>query len=294
MTSVLMKLRQAYGSGGLSGICKSVYYKFFPMRLAFAEPCLALVNGKKGLEIGGPSELFNSALLPIYGRVSALDNCNFSDRTVWEGNLTAGQTFKFHPSKEPGRQYILGGADLSSIPDGSYDFLLSCHTLEHLANPLGALAQWKRIIRPGGALVLALPHYQATFDHRRPVTSIEHLRADRDARRGEDDLTHLEEACRLHDIARDPGVSSMEEFRQRAENNIENRCLHHHVFDSLLVAQVLNEAGFQIAGVQAAQPMHIIALAIVPPPGARIDNGTYLRSDADYLKQSIFEADRRS
>ena len=54
------------------------------------------------------------------------------------------------------------------MPDASYDVLLACHVLEHLPRPLVALANWLRVLRHGGLLVLVLPDPCA---RRRPATS---------------------------------------------------------------------------------------------------------------------------
>ena len=47
---------------------------------------------------------------------------------------------------------------LIDIPDNSYDFVYSSHTLEHLADPALALTNWWRTVKPGGVLLLYVPH----------------------------------------------------------------------------------------------------------------------------------------
>lgn len=42
--------------------------------------------------------------------------------------------------------------------DGYYDYVFSSHTLEHLTNYERALRDWARVLKPGGYLVLYLPH----------------------------------------------------------------------------------------------------------------------------------------
>jgi hypothetical protein len=56
----------------------------------------------RGLEIGGPSEIFAS-VLPVYGSAD-LDNCNFAASTVWEGSLAEGKTF--HYGGKVGQQFV--------------------------------------------------------------------------------------------------------------------------------------------------------------------------------------------
>jgi SAM-dependent methyltransferase len=150
---------------------------------------------------------------------------------------------------------------LVELPSGAYDFVLSSHMLEHTANPILALSEWKRLLKDEGALVLLLPDKRYTFDHRRPVTTLAHLIADFDAGMMEDDLTHLPEIMALHDLDRDLEAGSMETFRARSLRNAENRCLHHHVFDAHLATDLLEHVGFEVRGVEEIVPHHILLLA---------------------------------
>lgn len=139
--------------------------------------------------------------------------------------------------------------------------MLSSHCLEHVANPLRALGEWHRVTRPGGHLVLILPDPRRSFDHRRPVTELTHLRADFAANVGEDDATHAAEVLALHDLGRDPWAGSPAIFRERLQRNRENRCLHHHVFDLALMADALRDSGWDVLALEAARPVHLIAFA---------------------------------
>src|ERR1043166_3241443 len=124
------------------------------------------LRGGKGIEIGGPSGVFaRDSVIPIYPLVDELDNCNFSNNTIWEGTISGGRSFRFDPKRQPGRQYISEATDLHGIPSGIYDFVASSHVLEHVANPLKALHEWSRISKPTGKLLLVLPHRDGTFDH---------------------------------------------------------------------------------------------------------------------------------
>lgn len=230
--------------------------------------------------------------LPIYGLVKGLDNCNFASRTIWEGDLAAGRTFRYHPLRRPGTQYVAEAASLPDISDGRYEFLLSSHVLEHLADPMKALREWRRILAPGGTLVLIVPHKAGTFDHRRPVTSFAHLLEDEANRTEEDDLTHLEEVLTLHDHARDPAAGGPEAFRARCEANTVHRAMHHHAFDTELVVRALDHAGFQIREVGVIAPFHITAVAVKPREGETVDNRGFLADDATWRRTSPFTSDR--
>lgn len=248
---------------------------------------------KVGLEIGGPSPLFaRGGWLPVYCLAARVDNCNFSTRTIWEGEITAGDTFCFEPSRRPGRQFISEASDLKTVDTCAYDFIISSHTLEHVADPIRALEEWKRVLKPGGMLVLVLPHYEATFDYRRPVTTLDHLIHDYRTNAPETDTTHLEEILALHDIKRDPGVSSAAEFAARSRDNYRNRCLHHHVFDSRLVAGLLDHVRLQIVVIETGQPHHIFTISRKCAGADLPQNRRFTKSGARFLKRSIFRADR--
>lgn len=232
--------------------------------------CRECVTAANGLEIGGPSQVFGPrGMLPVYTLAGGIDNCTFARSTIWEGAVAEGDCFRFHPGKPAGRQYILEGTDLVAVPSGSYAFVLSSHMLEHTANPLRALADWARVLKPGGALVLVVPHRDGMFDHRRPVTTLEHLVEDYERQTSEDDLTHLPEILELHDLSQDPGVSDATAFRERAVRNAEVRSLHHHVFDTRLVAAAVVRSGFEMVALELVRPYHIVVVARKPPSGSR-------------------------
>lgn len=203
----------------------------------------AALRGQVGLEIGGPSKLFRRDL-PIYRVVRALDGVNFSHTTVWEGTLIEGRTFRYG-RHGLGHQYICDATDLGRIADARYDFVLSSNNLEHIANPLKAMAEWVRVLRPGGHLLLVLPRKESNFDRRRPITPFRHLLDDHEQGISEHDLTHLDEIVALHDYPMTPDTANAEALRARGLQNFENRCLHHHVYDPGLIEQVLRHSGLE-------------------------------------------------
>lgn len=62
------------------------------------------------------------------------------------------------------------GAELATVPDGSLDWLYSSHCLEHLSDPDRALRNWVRVVRPGGRLLIAVPH-RNLYERRRELPS---------------------------------------------------------------------------------------------------------------------------
>ena len=268
-------------------------HKVIPDRLrCHALECHAFA-GKTGIEFGGPSSIFGArGIFPVYPLAARIDNCNFDHQTLWEGEIRPQSGFRFDPRREPGQQFVAEATDPHFLPDGGYDFVLSSHMLEHSANPLKALREWRRLIKPGGTLFLVLPHREGTFDHRRPVTPLEHLVEDFERRMGEDDLTHLPEILTLHDLRRDPGAGGFEAFKARSERNRENRGLHHHVFDTRLAVELLHHLGMQIRAVESTFPFHIATLATPLDSGQRPDNTEFLGAHASYRRTSPFRSDR--
>lgn len=218
-------------------------------RWPFTRQYREYLRGMHCLEIGGPSDILGFAgSLPIYSCIGTIDNCNFSRQTIWSSEAAQySQTF------------IVEGTDLQLEP-GSYDCVIASHCLEHIANPIKALLEWKRVLRANGLLLLILPHRDHTFDWRRPVTTLEHIKKDYKADVPESDLTHLDEILALHDLSRDPGGGTPEEFRERSLNNAKFRALHHHVFVPETAIKLLQEVGLSVVR-QDVEDFHIVTLA---------------------------------
>lgn len=70
---------------------------------------------------------------------------------------------------------IVASGDKIPVPDSSEDFIVSSHVLEHFPDPIGALLEWDRIVRPGGIIFMIVPHKERTFDSVRPRTPLLHL-----------------------------------------------------------------------------------------------------------------------
>jgi SAM-dependent methyltransferase len=220
------------------------------------------VASKRCLEIGGPSALFTEeGPIPIYDALASLDNCLYSTNTLWSGEIAHDKSFIFHAKRAPGVHIISEASRLERLPDSSYDCILASHCLEHIANPIRALYEWKRVLRDEGVLLLVLPHKDGTFDWRRPVTPLAHMIDDFKNDVEEDDSTHLAEVLALHDLSRDKAAGSMDQFRDRCSKNFENRTLHHHVFDTMSGIRIVNHVGFEVVRVDRIEPYHIVILA---------------------------------
>lgn len=278
---MIKKVYATLKSEGIGGLLKHVYPRALPHRLEYYPHCKSFFQSGVGLEIGGPSGIFRRrGRIPVYPVAARIDNCNFGSHTVWEGTIGEGDTFIFDKGKAPGRQYVAEASNLQCIDGSSYDFVLSSHCIEHLANPLQGLSEWIRVLKQNGLLVLVLPHKDGTFDHRRPVTSLEHLIQDFDSQTDEGDMTHLEEILRFHDLTKDPGAGDFQSFQERSKRNIENRCLHHHVFDTRLAVEVVNYMGLQLLAVELFRPYHIAVIAKNIGPDQAVNNERFREFDA--------------
>lgn len=244
----------------LSRFLKKARNKLLGAQLREFKPYHDLFDGMKGLEIGGPSKIFTAKdYLPVYNHADRIDGVNFSANTVWEGSISEGSNFHYTNGKT-GYQFICEGNDLQQIRDNEYDFILSSHNLEHFANPLKAVAEWKRVLKPGGTMLLVLPDRRYTFDQHRPVTAFSHLLEDYKMDMAETDMSHLDDILRLHDFSRDPLSGGAAKFHERALSNYENRCLHQHVFDEQLLEEIFSYFEIRTVFKTFARPFHIIIM----------------------------------
>lgn len=116
------------------------------------------LDGLKGLEVGG------GAHNPF-----GLDTWNLdftaSLETIWK-KAEIDAVGRAMPVD------IVGLGEALPLVDGCLDFVISSHVLEHIADPIEALTEWFRVIRPGGYIFLIIPHKERTFDKPRPRTKL--------------------------------------------------------------------------------------------------------------------------
>lgn len=70
---------------------------------------------------------------------------------------------------------IVASGDNIPLPDESQDFIVSSHVIEHFPNPIKALIEWDRLVKPGGIIFMIVPHKERTFDKGKEKTPLEHL-----------------------------------------------------------------------------------------------------------------------
>jgi SAM-dependent methyltransferase len=126
------------------------------------------------------------------------------------------------------------GERLGSIADGSQDFVIANHFLEHSEDPIGALLNMFRVLRSGGILYLAVPDKRFTFDLKRPTTPLEHLRDDHRHGPERSRRAHFEEWALLVDDVPEPDVE------QRVEDLLAlDYSIHFHVWTQPDVLELL-------------------------------------------------------
>lgn len=77
----------------------------------------------------------------------------------------------------PGAQIVTGDADNLAYPDEAFDVVIMTEVLEHLSDPVLALEQLRRVLKPGGWMLLTVPNrdwlrydwYQANRKAYQPV-----------------------------------------------------------------------------------------------------------------------------
>lgn len=59
--------------------------------------------------------------------------------------------------RHPDVRYVASATDMSPVEDASYDTVLCSEVLEHVDDPVLALREIARVVRPGGQVILSVP-----------------------------------------------------------------------------------------------------------------------------------------
>ncbi len=149
-------------------------------------------------------------------------------------------------ANEPTHAQYFGEATELPFANESLDYVASSHVLEHTANPVKALSEWHRVLKPGGIVYMVVPDKHFTFDNPREATSAAHMIEDFLNDVDDTDPTHIEDFVYGIDWSEfSPGDSPEDGRRKRDELAQSYRLatsrkdiinIHFHVFtkDSLL------------------------------------------------------------
>lgn len=108
--------------------------------------------------------------------------------------------------------------------DESLDFVVAAHVIEHTPNPIGAIVECFRTLRPGGQLVLVVPDKRRTFDKPRELTPLEHLVLDFEQPDRARDFDNYLEFFRLAKRS----ATAQEDARRAHAEGID---IHYHVWE---------------------------------------------------------------
>ncbi|MCH6258215.1 class I SAM-dependent methyltransferase [Puniceicoccaceae bacterium K14] len=150
--------------------------------------------------------------------------------------ITAEEAAEKFPEIDPAglvKVELLGDIDKrglrDAIAEGSLDFIIANHVIEHVANPIAMLEDMVRAVKRGGVVVLTAPDKRFTFDHERSLTTFDHLREE-----FEEEVDHVTDEHYM-DFLGHVGKHVFEEPGRDIQKDVEfvrGRREHAHVWDS--------------------------------------------------------------
>jgi SAM-dependent methyltransferase len=188
---------------------------------------------------------------------------------------------------------IDNGELLSTIPEGSQDFIVANHFLEHCEDPIRTIEIHLGKLRPGGVLFYAVPDKRYTFDSRRPPTPLEHVVADHEQGAERSRAGHYDEWARLVVDSEAPAGAegaAFEEWAARRARELEEDAysIHMHVWTQAEFLELILHCRDRFEGafdIEAAARQAIEFIVVlrkagpppVPPPSAPAPGGTSRR-----------------
>lgn len=109
--------------------------------------------GKKVLEIGCGRGGFACWLASRSYRPSAIVAADFAATAIQKGRAFAAQ------HRLSGIIWEISDIEAIAHPQASFDTVISCETIEHVADPRKAVRELARVLNPGGRLFLTTPNY---------------------------------------------------------------------------------------------------------------------------------------
>ncbi len=182
----------------------------------------------KGIEIGALNHPLK--INCRYAEVVYVDAFNKED-LIQQNPEICGQEIK-------APDIVADAEDLSVIADESMNFVIACHVLEHLPNPIRALKEFYRVLRRNGILYLVVPDKRRSFDKERPVTTLAHLLRDYKERASvENSINHYQEWLTLVELKKEkPVVTTLAGLIDKKYR------IHFHVWTPDSIVEILNYA----------------------------------------------------
>ena len=204
----------------LRSLLRRLYYKQIAHRhlLDRRKLAAAYLQGN-GIEIGA---LDQPLPLPRRAHVTYVDRMTVPDLRRQYPELQSLALMPVH--------VVDDGETLALFADNSQDFVIANHFIEHCANPIAALENHFRVLKPGGCLFMATPDKRFTFDKCRAVTPLSHFRHDYE---GCPDMTkeqHFEEFVRGMNDFHQQGLTEAQIQKNTHDLLAQDYSIHYHVW----------------------------------------------------------------
>jgi SAM-dependent methyltransferase len=189
----------------------------------------------QGIEIGA---LHMPLRVPRSAKVRYVDRFSAADLRIHYPELNDKKIVKV--------DIVTDGERLDAIANATQDFVIANHFIEHCQNPIGAVLNMLRVLKPGGILYLAIPDKRCSFDVDRPSTSLAHLMRDYEEGPAWSRRQHFEEWTRLVNKVRDDDEAEKEIVR----NMNMDYSIHYHVWTQAemleLIVALRQMANFEV------------------------------------------------
>lgn len=132
-------------------LCSFQYYQ----ESAYAHQYL---DGLRGLEIGG------AAHNPFGLKTLNVDYTNDPTTVFKKAEIAfCGKCLKVD---------LVAPGDRLPFKDNTWDFVVNSHVLQYFYDPIRAVEEWLRVVKPGGYVFMIIPHKDRTFDWNKPRTTL--------------------------------------------------------------------------------------------------------------------------
>lgn len=216
-----------------------------------------ILENKTGFEFGGPTELFD---LPIHN-MSLYPYVSLDGGNIFDDNHFQEIKKDFIYGKKLGKQFNVDCTNIDDVKriNNKYDFIVTSHVIEHIANPIKAIKMWSNeLLNNNGYVLSIIPDYRFCFDRNRPLTSIDHIIQDFENNVLENDITHIDEQKKLHDWT----YGGHKNFYELCDINEKTRVVHHHTFTPETVETLFNKIGLKTIITFKHDDLNIVNLSI--------------------------------